>query len=316
MESNNYNEKPKVSIVLLGYNRASLLPKCIESLKKQEYTNIEIIYVDDASTDNSVEVAKSYGITKIIQLNTNLGFGPANNEGVKIAEGKFVFFISDDMYIDKNCISNLVKEISKSSDIFAVDPSQYNWDGELIHGCTVIKKSGIKNWFPFISVDYFGPKEIIEIPWGCAGSIMIRTEMFNKLEGFDPTFFMDGEDLDLCWRAWMMGWKTIYVPDSIVHHKVFGGITVTPDWRRLSGEKNFMRFVIKLMNIKWMLYIFATKILQGFGFILLGKFRRGLVIFKAIFHTIFNLKLILKERQKVISVSKYDSDCLFKKFID
>lgn len=316
VESSGIDNQPKVSIVILGYNRVHMLQKCIKSLKEQDYKNTEIILVDNASTDNSVDVAKSYGIKKIIQLKSNKGFGPANNEGVKIAEGDFVLFVNNDMYLENNCISELVKEITKDPKIFAVDALQYDWEGtSVIHGAQKIKKSGIKNWFPFVSVDYFDTSEKIEIPWGCAGSLMVRRKMFNELGGFDDTFFMDAEDLDLCWRAWMMGWKTIYVPHAKVYHKVFGGRKDTPDWRRLSGEKNFLRFVIKVMSKKMILKIYLAKLLQAVGFMLMGRFNRGIIILKAIVYNILNLSKILEERKKILSSSKLNSEELFKKFL-
>jgi len=179
-----------VSVIVLNYNGAHLLPECIESLQKQDYKDIEIIVADNASNDNSIQVAKSYGV-KIHKMEENRGFSFTNNSAAKIANGESIFFVNNDMKFEKNCISELVKEISKDPDIFAVDPLQYNWDGtEVIHGGTAIKKSGLKNWFPFIYVDYLSViDKKIEVPWGCAGSLMVRKKMFEKLNGFDNTFF-------------------------------------------------------------------------------------------------------------------------------
>ena len=182
-----------------------MLSKCIETLQKQDCDNIEIILADNASTDNSVEVARSCGIKKILEMKENMGFGFTNDEGAKIADGEFIFFVNNDMYFEKNCVSELVKEISKYPSVFAVDAMQYNWEGtEITHGGTMLKKSGLKNWFPFIKINYLGTiDKKIEVPWGCAGSLMVRKKMFDELGGFDATFFADGEDMDLCWRAWM-----------------------------------------------------------------------------------------------------------------
>jgi GT2 family glycosyltransferase len=314
-ESGGIGNQPKVSIVFLGYNRAHMLPKCIKTLKEQDYENIEIIYVDDASIDNSVDVAESYGISKIIRLPKNKGFGPPNNEGVKIAEGDFVFFVHDDMYFEKSCVSELVKEITNDEDIFAVDPLQYDWEGSSVtHGAQKIKKSGIINWFPFVSVNYITTSEKIEIPWGCAGSLMVRRTMFNALGGFDNTFFLDCEDTDLCVRAWMRGWKTVYVPSAKLYHMVSGGCTTTPDRRILSGEQNFLRFVLKVMSKKMIAKLYLAKLIQAFGLILMGK-KRGVLILKAMGITLLNLDEILEEREKIFGASKKSGDEVLKLFL-
>jgi len=308
--------KWEVSAIILNYNGAHLLPECIESLQKQDYENVEIILADNGSTDNSLDVARSYGIEKIVQMKENKGFSVGNNEAAKIADGELIFFMNNDMRFEKNCISELVKEISKSQDIFAVDPLQYSWDGtKVTHGGTVLKKSGLKNWFPFIFVNYLGVvDEAIEIPWGCAGSLMVRKDMFDKLGGFDNTFFLDGEDMDLCWRAWMRGWKTVYMPTARLYHKVGGG-KEAPDWRILSGEKNFLRFILKVMGKKMVLKMYLAKIVQAVGLMCMGRFKRGIIILRAMKATLSNLDEILEERRKIFRESKINSDELLRKFL-
>lgn len=305
-----------VSVIVLNYNGAHLLPECIESLQKQDYKDIEIIVADNASNDNSIQVAKSYGV-KIHKMEENRGFSFTNNSAAKIANGESIFFVNNDMKFEKNCISELVKEISKDPDIFAVDPLQYNWDGtEVIHGGTAIKKSGLKNWFPFIYVDYLSViDKKIEVPWGCAGSLMVRKKMFEKLNGFDNTFFLDGEDLDLCWRARMQGWKTIYVPSARLYHKVFGGAKTVPNWRILSGEKNFLRFILKVMSKKMILKMYFAKLAQSIGLLCIGRFKRSIIIFNAMKITLLNLNEILKERKKILKESKISSDEILKTFL-
>ena len=301
-----------VSVIVLNYNGAHLLPECIESLQSQDYENVEIIMADNASIDNSIEVAESYDI-KILRMNENKGFGFTNNEAAKIATGDLIFFVNNDMRFEKNCISELVKEITEDKDIFAVDPLQYNWEGtEIIHGAVKLKKSGLKNWFPFVDFDVVDEKT--EIPWGCAGSLMVRSAMFNKIGGFDRTFFLDCEDTDLCVRAWMRGWKTVHVPSAKLYHKVSGGCTTTPDWRMLSGEKNFLRFVLKVMSKEMIVKMYFAKLIQAIGLMLMGK-KRGMLILKAMKITLSNLSEILEERKKIFRASKRSGDEVLEMFL-
>jgi GT2 family glycosyltransferase len=304
----NKQQNELVSVIVLNYNGAHLLPECIESLQSQDYENIEIIVADNASTDNSVEVAESYGV-KIFRMPENRGFSFTNNAAAKIAKGEFIFFVNNDMKFEKNCVSELITEMIKDSTIFAADALHYNWEGtEITNGALKISKSGLKNWFPFVLVDFDVVEEKTEIAWGCSGSLMVRAKMFKEVRGFDDTSFLDGEDLDLCLRAWMKDWKTIHVPSAQLYHKVFGGCTTTPDWRRLSGEQMFLRFVLKVMNKKMIVKIFLAKILQGIGFICIGRFRRGIIIFKAMKITLFNMGEILEQRKRILGASKKSGD--------
>jgi hypothetical protein len=314
LKSREVSLREKVSVIVLNYNGAHLLPDCIKSLQSQDHDNIEIIMADNASTDNSVEVAQSYSV-KIFRMQENRGFGFTNNAAAKIATGDFIFFVNNDMRFEKNCISELVKEITKDKDIFAVDPLQYNWEGtEIIHGAMKIKTSGLKNWFPFVRVDFDVVDEKNEILWGCAGSLMVRSTMFNKIGGFDNTFFLDCEDTDLCVRAWMRDWKTIYVPSAKLYHMVSGGCMTTPDWRMLSGEQNFLRFALKVMSKKMIIKMYFAKLIQAIGLMLIGK-KRGMLILKAMWITLSNLDEILEEREKILRESKVSADKVFKKFL-
>ena len=93
----------QVSVIILGYNRADMLSKCVKTLQSQDFKDMEIILADNASTDNSVSIARSLGLTKILEMKENRGFGFTNNEGAKIADGEFIFFVNNDMYFEKNC---------------------------------------------------------------------------------------------------------------------------------------------------------------------------------------------------------------------
>lgn len=306
----------RVSVIILNYNGAHLLPPCIESLKQQDYPDMEIIVADNASTDKSIEVAKKYGV-KILQMAKNMGFSYTNNATAKSASGELIFFVNNDMRFEPDCISELVKAIKSDETIFACDPMQYNWEGTQInHEATRISKSGLANWFPFISVEYIDrPQEIADIPWGCAGSLMVRKNMFLELDGFDETFFLDGEDLDLCTRAWMKQWRTVYVPGARLYHMVGGSFKKTPEWRLLSGEKNFVRFVLKVMSKKLIIVFLSAKLLQSIGWLFLGDSRRSKIILKAFVINILSLPEIMALRKEVLSGSKLNGEEVLKQFL-
>jgi len=104
----------------------------------------------------------------------------------------------------------------------------------------------------------------VEVPWGCAGSLLVRRRRFAALGGFDPTFFIDFEDTDLCWRAWRRGWRTEHVPEAVLYHKVgmsgdeyqhlirgvaAGALPKTWFRRRVSYHTNLVRFALKCLPV-------------------------------------------------------------------
>ncbi len=310
-----------VSVIIPNYNGAHLLPECLSSLRQQNYPHIEIIIVDNGSVDKSKRLAEVYG-TRFIELGYNYGLSVACNRGAQISAGKYLFFANNDMRFKKDCISQLVKVMSEdNSSVFAVDALQYNWKGDkIIHYKGVF--AGIKSVkgifsemflpLPPLMKTYMPCQEVTEVPWGCAGSLMVRRDMFEELGGFDETFFTDFEDTDLCWRAWLRGWRTLFVPQAKLYHR-WGATTdqkmckIRRDLTRrlpklifqrlVSQQKNYQRFVLKVLDPLSIILIFSVKLVS----VLLYPFARKTVVSVAILKAFF---LILKEVPEVLNLRK------------
>jgi len=320
---------PPVSVIVLNYNGEHLLPNCIESLKNQDYENFEIIVVDNGSTDNSKEVALSYRI-KLLRLDKNYGLGTAFNKASKYAQGDFLFFVSNDMKFDKNCIKELMKVMEIDDKIFAVDPKQFNWEGtQVVHG--KVELIGTKKFFsslwPFIEYSPSGYSEKpVEVFQGCAGSLLVRKNIFWKLGGFDETFLWDVEDTDICWRAWLHHYKTVYVPSAFLFHKIGATIPAKKpknaskemtEWhkkRRMSFQKNRLRFFFKVMPLYMITLLLVRQILVGIGYLLKMDITSAKILLGAFWNVIMSLPEILKERQKIMRESITTSKELIKRF--
>jgi GT2 family glycosyltransferase len=219
---------PRVSAIVANYNGAHLLPDCLESLAAQEHTPAEIVIVDNGSIDESATVAAKYGC-RFIALGANRGLATAYNRGAAAAAGEYLFFVNNDMRFEGACVGRLVGILEERPHAFAADPLQFNWQGdqvihfrpvlEQIHSMRQLVTSTILP-VPPLRMNYTAPcTDAVEVPWGCAGSLMVRRSMFDALGGWDETFFLDMEDLDLCWRAWLHGWATVFVPDARLYHR-------------------------------------------------------------------------------------------------
>lgn len=214
-----------VSVVVANRNGEEHLRICLPSLLAQLHQPTEIIVVDNGSSDDSVAVAAEFG-AKCLQLKENLGLAPALNRGAAIASGEFLLFVNNDMRFDERFISNLADRLARDAAIFAVDGMQYNWDGSVRgHLATRLAKGRARRGMsvelvPGLNFHQKQEEEIVPVFMASAASVLIRKSYFEKLDGFDDDVPMGYEDADICWRAWVHGWKTVYVPDAICWHRV------------------------------------------------------------------------------------------------
>lgn len=208
---------PLISVIIVTYNSESYLPACLKSIFVAEYSNLEIIIVDNCSKDKTVRIIKSLK-KKVVPLfmDKNLGYAESNNLGVKKARGEFIFLLNPDTTVDKNIFSYLLKAfenpkiaVSQPAIFLMKERQKLNLTGKMT------------NFMGFDWVRDYGSRkvpqsgEIISFS-GCG--VMIRKEIFNKTKGFDPNFFMYYEDTDLSWRLRLFGYKLIFVPKAIMYH--------------------------------------------------------------------------------------------------
>src|SRR5215469_14902775 len=121
-------ERPGVSVIIVNWNGAEHLRVCLPSLLSQSFSPLEIIVVDNCSSDGSAEVVRSAGV-RWLPLGTNLGLAPALNRGAQIAAGDLLLFVNNDMRFDQSFIAELVEPLERDYEIFATDGMQFNWDG-------------------------------------------------------------------------------------------------------------------------------------------------------------------------------------------
>jgi GT2 family glycosyltransferase len=323
---------PLVSIIVLNHNGAEHLPPCLESLLAQDYQNIEIIVADNGSTDVSREVCARYNQIIFANLGYNYGFGRGNNEGASYASGEFLFFVNNDMRFEPQMVGVLVETINRDGTIFALDSKQYDWSGSrIVHSATCLKRGGgLRSQFcPFIDWIQLDVAEIVPVPWANGASLFCRKEMFLQLGGFDPTFFIDYEDTDLCWRAWLRGWKTLYVPQSECFHKVAAtfssesdrgaaGQTIWTPWKRkryFSGQKNRVRFIMKTMGWRINTLTFLRNHVLALIFLAQGKPVNASTMLRSWWANILELPEIRTLRQQSLMHSSVTSEQLIETFL-
>lgn len=216
-----------ISIIIVTYNSAGFIGKCINSLLNNEKSRYEIIVFDNSSADSTAEELKTFG-SKInsILSDKNLGFAKANNLAAKSAKGEFLFFLNPDTEIKRPILEEMVDFYEKNQDVGLIAPKLILPNGNpqpsvkklpSIAGAFKEYILGIKNAYSeYIPSEKF-PVEI-ESAYGAA--LLIKSDLFKKLGGFDERYFLYYEDLDLSRKLKRVGKKIFYMPNASLMHTV------------------------------------------------------------------------------------------------
>lgn len=239
-----------ISIVIPNYNGEDLLrrniPRVLEAADYHQHKSknkVEIIVVDDCSTDDSINVIKGMGV-KVLKNTKNLGFSSTVNKGVETAKGDIVVLLNTDIYPEKTFLKHLIEHFNDPQ-VFAVGCLDKSIEG----GETILRGRGIGKWKNGFLVHSRGNIDKSNTLWASGGSAAFRKNVWKKLSGFDELYNpFYWEDIDLSYRALKSGYKIVFEPKSIVFHEHYKG----------SIKKNYSDFKIKTIAYRNQ-FIFSWK---------------------------------------------------------
>ena len=214
------DKKNLVSIIVLNYNAGELLLNCIESIKKSSYENIEIIVVDNISSDGSQTKCKeNFPDVKLIQNKKNLGYCGGNNVGIKEAQGEFIVILNPDTIVKSNWLDELLDAGKKFGDGL-YQPKILSLNEE-----NIIQSTGnMLHIFGFGFARDKGKRiidkneEIEKIGYASGTCLFTTRKVIQKVGLLDEFLFLYHDDLDLGWRAAQIGINSYYVPKSKIFH--------------------------------------------------------------------------------------------------
>lgn len=232
---------PLVSVVTVSLNGKKWLKGLFESIAASDYPSdkMEIIYVDNFSTDGSIEYVENFfkndSRLTIIRNRKNLGWSPANNQGIKVAKGKIVFCISNDMIVDSKWIKEIVQVMVKDKTIGIIQCNSISlWDRKSSDsGMNYLDKFGF-------AYSYAPSKTVAEVFYAEGMAFAIRHEVIEEIGVLDEYFFMEYDDMDYSWRARLAGYKILFVPTSVVYH-ARGGTVGSTYFQRINNTKWYTR---------------------------------------------------------------------------
>lgn len=285
------SKRPLVSIIIVNWNGEKVLKECLGSLKKITYPHYEIILVDNGSTDGSLTVVESYKRDLPITLLTNsknLGFAPANNQGVKKAKGMYVLLLNNDTKVSADFLSIMVDKMEADPTIGALQPKIYMMDKPqyLDNAGTFLTRTGfLQHWgYGQKDSDEFAHERVIFSAKGAC--LLTRRSIIEKVGLFDEKFGSYFEESDFCWRVWLSGWKVLYYPSTHIFHKV--GYTskqmsqIDVNYHSLKNRIRSLAVNLSFTNIFSML-TFHIALLTGLAiyYLIHGEAKKCMMIIKA-----------------------------------
>ncbi|HEY8387392.1 MAG TPA: glycosyltransferase family 2 protein [Parasegetibacter sp.] len=223
---------PLVAVVILNWNGKHYLEKFLPSVLASSYSNKVVIVADNASTDDSLDFLRAvYPEVKIIQLSQNFGFAKGYNEALKQVTADYFVLLNSDVEVSENWIGPVINLMESDRSIAACQPKLL-----MYHSRDQFEYAGAAGGFidnlgyPFArgrifdycEADKGQYDEVIPVFWASGAAMFVRAELYWEAGGLDEFFFAHQEEIDLCWRLQLAGYKIYSCPLSVVYH-VGGG---------------------------------------------------------------------------------------------
>jgi GT2 family glycosyltransferase len=315
--------KPIVSIVIVNYNGYEWLKLCLPSLINTNYPAYEIILVDNGSVDQSINYVKNnwQNSVNLIQLSSNFGFAEGCNIGVRQANGDVIAFLNNDMEVDSNWLRAAVESLLSDKRVAVVQPKimQFNSREKIDCAGLSVDRFGLCVQIGHGEVDNGQYNQLTEI-WSSGGAMVLWKEILMKVGLFDDTFFMYYEDVDLCWRIKLAGFRILLAPSSMVYHAGSATANTIPsEFIVFHSMKNHISSWLKNFSLATLILNFPVSMFVIVASLLLEIKNRHFSLFvariKSIIWVVRNIGRIRKERHKVQhSIRKKgltDSDIFF-----
>jgi GT2 family glycosyltransferase len=196
-----------LSVIIVNWNGAPFLPRCLQSLREQTLLNIHVMVVDNRSSDESVTLTRrDYPEVDVLELDDNYGYAAANNKAAALSQARYLLFLNNDTYLDREALSALVGAAEAQPGVAIFAPQQRGYDSA-------------DAWHTGLGLDVLGYPCTGKTFYADGAALFIRRNVFDALGGFDTHYFMFYEEADLCWRAWLWGYRVGPVPNAIIYHK-------------------------------------------------------------------------------------------------
>lgn len=295
----------RVTLVIVNWNGKQFLERCLSALIAQTVTPYEIILVDNASSDGSVEIARRFPMVRLIALDRNMGFACGNNLAVSAAskESEWIALINPDAFAEPRWLEALLAAADRNRefDVFggklvnATAPTLLDGAGDVYHVSGLVWR--MSHGMP-VSADTENEREVFS---PCAAAALYRRSALHKVGGFDEDYFCYVEDVDLGFRLRLAGYRCLYVPQSVAHH-VGSGTTggQHSDFAMYHGHRNLVwTFVKDMPGILFWLLLPLHVLLNLVSITWFALCGRGGVVLRAKRDALLGLPMMWRKRREI-----------------
>ena len=310
----------KIAVVILNWNGAKLLEQFLPSVVA--YSEEATIYVaDNASTDTSIEIIQSkFPQITIIKNEGNYGFAKGYNVALQQVEEDYYALVNSDIEVTENWLAPILSVFDNEANVGIIQPKILDYKNKAYFEYAGAAGGYIDQFgypycrgrmFDTLEKDQGQYNDDVDIFWASGACLFIRKDIYRKLNGFDDDFFAHQEEIDLCWRAFNLGYTARYTSKSVVYH--VGGATLNegnPRKTFLNFRNSLLMLTKNLPERKLFIILFLRLCLDGLAgiqFILKGKFKHCWAIIKAHFAFYGLINKTLKKRYPKIRSDYYRS---------
>jgi GT2 family glycosyltransferase len=312
MEPERLSKSPAVSIIVLNWNGERYLGRCLEAIASQTFRDFEVLVLDNASTDGSVDcVPIRWPTFRLVKFDQNLGFAVGNNQGAQIARGRWVAFLNNDAFPEPEWLAHLLQAAQAQPEfsffasrlVYAKDTKLAQDTGDIYHvsGFAWPRDNNCPVQNAHLQSDeVFSP---------CAAAALYDREAFLEAGGFDEQFVSHYEDVDIGFRLRLLGYRCRYIPEAVVAHVGSASFGRESDRTVYQVQRNVVWSYIANMPgwLYWKYlpaHIFANLVFLIY-YSLRGQWR---AVWKAKWHAARSLPTILRKRNKIQSSRRVTPD--------
>jgi GT2 family glycosyltransferase len=302
--SSEINVFPLVSIITINYNQLSITKELLESLKKCEYPNFEVIVVDNASKEDPIdELKKTSPNVNVIRSEINLGFAGGNNLGYRYSKGDYIFFLNNDTEIDTKCINTVIDFMQSKPEAGICSPLiVFHNSNNLIQyaGSTGINPfTGRNKRLGFNEKDTDQYKEPFKTSFAHGAGMMVPKSVIEAVGQMPEVFFLYYEELDWCEMIRRSNYSIYVIPRAKVYHKESISIGKESPFKTYFVNRNRLLFMRRNSNGVRLVffYIFFSLIVlpkKAIMFLFEGKKEHAKVLFEGFLWNLSHTKAGVK----------------------
>jgi GT2 family glycosyltransferase len=307
--------QPYVSVIIINFNGLRWLKLFMPYFVLTQYPNFEIIVIDNASKDESVKYLKdNFKQVKIVELKKNKGFAEGANVGTRVASGRILAFLNNDMEARPDWLTNavLILNLDKSTAAVQCKIMQHMNKNRIDAVGLSVDRYGVVNMIGHDEEDSGQYDSLKEIGACSGGAMVVWKDIFLEVGGFDPLFFMYYEDVDLSWRIRLAGYKIGCATSSVVYHIGSASADVNSPFIGFHLVKNHLTCWLKNSRLRTISVYWPVVLVLMIGWSIYSLLNRrplvALAQVKGIIWPLLHIKHVLKERLRINRLRKASSD--------